>query len=79
MKPWSTIFRNRGGGVCTLCCCLVFYVAVIVGTWAGLCIARRDLRPLPDGFVPGLVALSGFQAWKYRADSDAPPAGSPPA
>ena len=68
MKPWHTIFRNRRGGLCTVCCCLVFVVVVTIGTWAGLCIAQRTLFNVPTGIVEIIAAFGAFQCWKNQAD-----------
>ena len=70
MQPWHSLFRNRRGALCVVCCCLLFFVVVVTSTWAWLCVSTRHLHPLPDGFVPGVVALGAVKGWQYREDGE---------
>ena len=68
MKPWHTLFRNRDGGLCVVCCCLLFAVLTLFGTWSARCFLDRHLYPLPDGSVPAIAALGAVKGWQRHVD-----------
>ena len=83
MKGWSSLLRNRDGGLCVVCCCLLFAVVTLFGTWSARCFLDGKLQPLPERSVEIIAALGAVKGWQrhvdehYGASPDA--AGPPPA
>lgn len=79
-KPWHSLFRNRRGALCVVCCGLSFALVSILTTWS-LCCVLDDwhLHPLPEGTVGLVAAFLGTQFFKYRDDriADNPPPPAP--
>ena len=70
---FQSLFRNRRGGVCAICCCLVFTVFSLVGVCSFLSIKESKLLDVPLGWISLVTAIGAIKGWQYHRDGSTAP------